>query len=66
MKTAAFIFEMLKGKVYSEEFRETFKVQNKAFIRQRILTFPVIFFLFLVFLREAYLKSSLISVKNSI
>lgn len=53
MKKSTRIFEHLKFKIHTKDFIEEFKLSPKAFLRYRLLPFPVIFLFILNLLRKS-------------
>lgn len=56
MKKSVRIFEILKLKIHSKNFVEEFKLSPKAFLRCRLLPFPIIFLFILNLLRKSIPK----------
>lgn len=56
MKKSVRIFEFLKFKIHSVDFVEEFKLSPKAFLRCRLLPFPIIFLFILNLLRKSIPK----------
>lgn len=56
MKKSVRIFEILKTKIHTKEFIEEYKQYPKAFLRYRLLPFPIIFLFILNLLRKSIPK----------